>query len=203
TSPQSAGSASTTTVTVAIEDALGSRATSNSSAIAASLGTSCTGAGGGNVVTASSGATTQGAAQFLFTSNGAYTGCVVTFTSSGLSGTSATIVFNPGAADHLGCTFSPTSIAASGGTTAVGLVNVEDQLNNNVNAGTFSVNFSGSGSGATSLQTTNPQTMSSGVATYIVKATGTVGTDTYTPSISSGGTLPTVVANQTCQISTY
>ncbi len=202
TSPQSAGSASTTTVTVAIEDALGSRVTSSTSAITASLGTSCTGAGGGNVVKASSGSTTQGAAQFLFTSNGAYTGCTVTFTSGSLGSTTATLVFNPGAADHLGCTFSPTTMTATNGS-SVALVNVEDQANNNVNSGTYSVNLAESGSGASSLQTANPQTMTSGVATYLVKSTGTVGTDTYTPSISSGGTLPVIVANQTCQIVTY
>ncbi len=202
-SPHSAGSASTTTLTVALKDALGSRVTSSTAAITATLDSStCTGAGGGDVVIASSGATTQGQAVFKFTSNGSYSGCRVTFTSSGVSSTSATIVFTPGAADHLGCTFSPSAILNSGTSTSVALVYVKDQAGNNVLSGSYSILFSyTSGSGVTTLQTSNPQTMSSGVASYIVKSTTTVGTDTYTPSLYTNTTaLPYVVANSTCQI---
>ncbi len=202
TSPGSAGSASTTTVTVAIEDALGSRVSSATTTITPNLdSTSCTGAGGGNVVTTWFGATSGGLATFRFTSNGAYSGCIVTFTASGLSSTSATIVFTPGAADHLGCVFSPTVMAASGGS-SVALVHVEDQANNYLTTGSYSVQFSlSAGSGVSSLQTTNPQTMTSGVATFLVRATGPVGTDTYTPSLYTyTRTLPNIVANHTCVI---
>lgn len=201
-SPHAAGSASLTKVTVAIRDALGSRATSSSLTITATLDTTtCTGAGGGNVVIAASGTTSNGQAVFQFTSNGAYTGCTVTFTASGLSSTTAAIVFTPGAADHLGCTFSPSTINDDGSSTSVGLVRVRDQSNNDLTTGSYSVTFSrSSGSGATTLLTSSPQTMTNGVVTFLVRsvASGTTGTDTYTPALYTG-TLPNVVANTTCQ----
>ena len=207
TSPVTASASSSITVSVAVEDAVGSRVSNSGASISASPGTSsCTGAGGGNVGGTTSATASSGVATFTFTSKGAYSGCNVTFSSSGLSSTIATIVFNPGAADHLGCSFSPTSFAASSSTYAVALVQVEDALGNAVNSGTYAVNFTyqssdSHGGIATTLQTTNPQTMSSGLATYQVKGTGTVGTDTYIPSISSGGSL--TGTNTTCQIVAY
>lgn len=200
-SPHAAGSASLTKVTVALRDALGTIVTSSTTPITATLDTStCMGAGGGNVVLSSSGATTGGRAEFRFTSNGAYSGCSVTFTATGVSSTTTTMVFTAGAADHLGCVFSPSQIVKDGSSISVGLVKLRDQANNDVTTGSYQVNFSRtSGDGVTTLVTTNPQTMSNGVASFTVRSTTTVGTDTYTPSLSSG-TLPNVVANTGCQV---
>jgi hypothetical protein len=204
-SPHPAGSASAslTKVTVVVQDALGSQVTSATNAITATLDSgSCTGAGGGDVVISSSGATSGGQAVFQFTSNGAYSGCRVNFSSGSLTSTSTTLVFTPGAADHLTCGFNPTVISATAGSTSVALVRVADQSGNALTTGSYSVNFSFTrGDGVTSLVTSNPQTMSNGVASFTVKSTGAVGTDTYTPSLSTG-TLPNIVANQTCQIQT-
>ena len=204
TSPVAASASSVITVTVAVEDAVGDRISNSTATVTASLdSSSCTGAGGGNVTGTSSATASSGYATFTFTSAGAYSGCVVTFSSSGLSNATATIVYTPGSADHLGCVFTPTSIPANTSYTAVGLVTVRDVLGNVVNSGSYSVNFVYSSSDphggvATSLQTASPQTMTNGTAAFTVKATGTIGTDTYTPSIASGGTLSGT--NTTCQI---
>ncbi|MDE3102062.1 MAG: hypothetical protein KGJ98_07475 [Chloroflexota bacterium] len=206
-SPHAAGSSSKTTVTVAIFDAVGHQVTgANSTSITATLDTSgsCTGAGGGSVGISSSNPITSsgGQAVFTFTSDGAYTGCAVTFTASGLSSASTTMVFTAGSADHLGCTFSPNPIIDDGSSTSAALVYVKDQVGNNLLSGSYSVNLTyQSGSGVTTLLTSNPQTMSSGVATFQVRSTTAVGTDTYKPSLASGS-LPDAVADQSCQIST-
>jgi hypothetical protein len=201
-SPHPAGSSSLTKVKVAVKDALGSRVTSSSLAITAALDSNtCASAGGGNVVISVSPATSGGQAEFEFTSNGAYSACLVSFTASGITGASATIVFTPGSADHLGCTFSPSTITANGSSTSVALVRLKDQSGNDISVGSYSVQLARSSGSYTTLVTANPQTMSNGLATFTVQSTTTIGTDTYTPSLYTG-TLPTVVSNTTCTIVT-
>src|SRR4029077_496062 len=135
-----------------------------------------------------------GRATFAFRSAGGYSGCVITFSSTGLTGTSTTMTWTAGAADHLGCVFSPPSIAPDGSSSSTAQVTARDSANNIVNTNNYTVTFSlTASSGSTTLLTAppypNPQTMTGGYAYFLVKSTMTVGTDTYTPS-TTFGSLP-------------
>ena len=83
---------SCTTIVVTVQDVNGSLVTSdNGQSIGATMDTNtCTQAGGGNVILDSSTTTTSGKATFVFRSAGAYSGCTITFTRSGLSSVNAT-----------------------------------------------------------------------------------------------------------------
>ncbi len=199
-SPHAAGSSSLTTVTVDVQDAAGQRVTSSTTPITPTLDSAtCTGEGGGNVFISSYGSTTNGRALFQFTSFGAYPGCTVTFTAGGLSPATSFIAFMPGDADHLGCAFTPTSIR-NDGSTASARVTVRDRAGNKVAAGSYSVAITRTaGGGSTSVVTYGSQTMSAGVATFLVSSTPAFGADTYTPVLMSGS-LPNAVANTSCTI---
>jgi adhesin/invasin len=199
---------SCTIVRVTLNDVNGNRVTGNSSTIvtAALDGDSCTGAGGGPVTavsltdTASSGRTT-----FAFTSRGAYSACSVTFSATGLTSVTTTMTWTPGGADHLSCSFSPIAIVNDGSSTSNATVKVRDSLNNSVSTGSYSVTFTRTAqtnvSGSTTLLTSNPQTTSGGSATYTVKSTANLGTDTYTPTITSGSSPTLTGTNTSCPIS--
>ncbi len=201
-SPHAAGSASLTTVTVEIQDASGNRITSSTLPVSVTLDPStCTGASPGSVAISSWGSTSAGRAVFQLTSYGAYTACVATFTAAGLSATTASLVFTSASADHVGCAFTPSWLLNNGSMVSVAVVALQDQAGNNVALGSYSVSFSlTTGTGATSVLTSSPQTMINGTATFLVRATNAVGTDTYTPSVS-GIVLPNVAANSSCSIS--
>ena len=180
---------SCTTILVAVRDANGALVTgSNGLAITASLDSAtCTGATPGNATLADSTTTSNGVATFVFKSAGAYTGCRITFSSGTLTGNSTTAVWNGGGADHLACSFSPTSIPPNGTAISTATVTVRDTAGNIV-PGTYSVSFSRTAGGTTSFNSTqNPQTTVGGYAYFNVGAQTTVGTDTYTPSIYGAG----------------
>jgi hypothetical protein len=85
---------STMTLTVDIQDANGLRITSSGALVTMQFDpTTCTGASGGNVFAPSgqSVLANQGRATFTLRSDGAYPGCILTFASSGLTGTNATV----------------------------------------------------------------------------------------------------------------
>jgi len=185
---------SCTTIVVAVRDANGSLETSDSGrAITVSFDSgTCTGATPGNVtqVDAANSLTSSGSATLVFTSAGAYPNCRITFSSGTLTGTSTTGTWTSGAADHLTCSFSPNPIPPDNTSISVGTVVVRDSVGNVVTTGSYSVSFSRTAGAATSLQTANPQTTTAGYAYFTVKAGTGAGTDTYTPTIASGTTLP-------------
>ncbi len=200
--PRPAGSASLTNVTVAILDGAGTQVSRSALPIAATLAGNCTGAGGGDVVLSSTGATSGGQAAFQLTSNGAYAGCAVIFTANGVSPTQASIAFLAGPADHLGCSFLPSTITANGSSTAAALVTVLDQLGNGVASGSYTVLLSRTGGDGVTLPiTTRAQITAAGIASFQIRSvTTSVGADVYTPSLSAG-TLPRVSPDRTCVIS--
>jgi adhesin/invasin len=191
---------SCTTIVLAIRDANGAQVTSDSGrAITVSFDSgTCTGATPGNVTLSDSTTTSGGSATIDLKSAGAYPNCRITFSSGTLTGTSTTATWTGGAADHLACSFSPNPIPPDNTAISVGTVSVRDSAGNVVN-GSYSVNFSRTGGGGvTSQQTANPQTTTNGLAYFTVKANTSTGTDTYTPSIASGSTLPGT--NTSCTI---
>jgi hypothetical protein len=150
---------------------------------------------------------------FAFESKGAYSACSVTFTGSTAGGatlasTTATLTWTPGAADHLTCGVTPSSLPrADGAATAVVTVRVKDLNNNTQPAGSYSVtlnqstlNNAGAGPTSTTLLTTNPQMTSGGSTQYTVRATTTAGTDNFAPVITSGSLPSLPGTNTTCQI---
>ena len=192
---------SCTTVVVAVRDANGALVTSdNGRAITASFDSgTCTGATPGNASLSDSTTTSSGSATLVFKSAGAYANCRITFTSGSLSGTSTTATWTPAAADHLTCSFSPTPIPPDNASVSVGTVAVRDAAGNVVTTGSYSVSFSRTAGATTSLTTSSPQTTAGGYAYFTVKAGSTTGTDTYTPTIASGTTLPGT--NTGCSVS--
>ncbi len=150
-------------------------------------------------VDASHSLTSSGTATLVFTSAGAYPNCRITFSSGSLTGTSVNATWTAGAADHLTCSFSPNPIPPDNTTISVGTVAVRDSVGNVVTTGSYSVSFSRTARATTTLQTANPQATSAGYAYFTVKAGTTAGTDTYTPTIATGPTLPGT--NSGCPIS--
>jgi hypothetical protein len=202
-SPHQAGSGSLTLVTVAIQDALGTQVGRSTLPITATLdATTCTGAGGGNVMASSPGSTARGQAVFQFTSNGAYGACIARFATADARPTQTSMVFAPGGADHLGCAFTPSTIAADGSSNASALVTVQDALNNIVTAGSYSVSFvRTAGDGVTVVMTRGMPVMVDGVVAVLVRsATITPGADIYTPSVVNG-TLAHTAPDRTCTVS--
>jgi len=203
---------SCTIVRVTINDVNGNRVTGDQTTVvtAALDSNTCTGATptiAGDVATpATTDTASSGRATFAFTSQGAYSACSVTFTGTTTTGTvltsaTTTMAWTAGGADHLTCSFSPRTIVSDGSATSSGTVKVRDQLGNTVTTGSYSVSFSGT-STATTQVTSSPQTSANGSASFTVKSIALAnGTDTYTPSITSGSspTLPLVVPNTTCQ----
>jgi len=196
---------SCTIVRVTLNDVNGNRVTGNSTTVvtATTDANTCTGAGGGDVATvATTDTASSGRTTFAFTSKGAYSACSVTFSSTGLTSVTTTMTWTAGGADHLNCSFSPRTIVSDGSSTSNGTVRVRDVNGNTVTTGSYSISFSGT-STATTQVTSSPQTSSNGSAVFTVKSINLAnGTDTYTPSITSGSspTLPLVAPNTTCQI---
>ena len=139
--------------------------------------------------------TTAGQATFTFSSSAATAGCTVSFTDTtapGVTGVTATIVFNPGAAAALACSFSPSPIAADGAATSAGAVVVTDANGNATNSGTYSVSFNRTSGTATTLLTSSPQSTSGGSATFAVRSIAAhPGVDTYQASGTIGSTAAT------------
>lgn len=192
--------ASCTTIVVGVADVNGALVTSdNGRSITATPQSSCTGAGGGDVAVRNSPTTSGGKATFVLSSRGAYNGCVITFSSSGIGSANATAVWNGSGADHFACTFSPSPIVADGASQSAGVVTVRDSLNNVVLNGTYSVSFQRVSGNSTVLQTSSPQNTVGGYATFWVRSTTTAGTDTYGP-VPSGFTLPGTNTSCTVQV---
>jgi adhesin/invasin len=205
---------SCTIVRVTVNDVNGNRVTGATGASAITItaaldANTCTGAGGGSAVSVNpTDATSSGRSTFAFSSQGAYSACSVTFSAmagtppSALTSVTTTMTWTAGGADHLNCSFSPRTIVSDGSSTSAGTVRVRDVNGNTVTTGNYSISFSGT-STATTQVTSSPQTSSNGSAVFTVKSIALAnGTDTYTPSITSGSspTLPLVAPNTTCQI---
>ena len=190
-------------VVVEVRDFNGARLTSDSgrTVVASFDQNSCATASGGAANQAGSTLTSAGRATFAFRSQGVYSGCIVTFSSTGLAGTSATLTWTGGAADHLMCTLLPSPIAADGASTANGQVTVRDASNNILAGYNYSVIFSRTSGLSTVLVGSNQQTMVNGVANFTVRSTQTVGSDTYIPSIAPGGpVLPHAAVSCTVEV---
>ena len=194
----SSNEASCTTIVVLVRDVNGNIVTSDSGrTITPSFGGNCAGSGGGSVSTASSTTTSGGKATFTFRSQGAYSGCSITFTSAGISSVTTNAVWNAGPANHLACTFSPNPIPPDNTATSGGVVSVVDSFGNVVTNGVYSVNFARISGSATVQVTAGPQNTNGGYATFIVRSSNSTGSDTYGPSLSSGSLSG---SNTTCQI---
>src|SRR5205814_8977321 len=136
---------------------------------------------------------TQGRATFQVSSFAVYPACAVSFNGSGLTGTNTAVRFDPGAPDHLSCTFDPVTIRNDGLAVSTATIRVRDVNNNAVtNTGPYSITFVRSSGTSTSILTGSPQLTVNGVATFTVRATQVVGLDAYNATITTG-TLPTLV----------
>lgn len=206
-SPRVAGSGSLTTVTVDVQDANGKRVTSSVATVSVQLvSPGCAGAPGGDVSAASPVAfAAQGRSTFTFQSSGAYTGCALTFISTGLAGTVTTILFTPGAPDHLSCSFTPTTIRNDHGVSmATATVQVRDVNGNAVTTGSpYRITFTRTSGGSTAVLTSSPQPTVGGAASFTVRSTAAVGDDGFVASITSGShpTLPRPTTPTACVIS--
>jgi hypothetical protein len=194
-SPKIAGGTSTLSITVEVQDARGQRITSSNALITMGFDvTTCTGAPGGSVYSPS-GSTlgaTQGRAVFQLSSFGAYPACVVTLNAGGLAGTNTTVRFDPGAPDHLACTFNPTAILNNSLAISTATVRVLDVRGNPVtNTGPYSITFLRSSGTSTTILTGSPVMTVNGAATFNVRSTSVVGLDAYNATITQG-TLPTL-----------
>jgi len=197
-------------VRLLITDANGNRVTGNNTTVvtAALDANTCTGAGqsgtnnvaGAGSTSATTSTAASGGVTFAFTSTGAYSGCLVTFTATGLASTTATLVWTAGSPDHLSCKFAPANIPADSSATSVATVRVRDSLGNSTGTGTYSVTFTGGGASET-LLTANPQTTSAGTTSFTVRSTAVQGTDTWTPTITSGSSPTLSGTNVSCPIS--
>jgi hypothetical protein len=176
-------------VVVEMRDYNGARITSdNGRAVVASLDpNTCTTAAGGAAQVMQSSTTVAGRATIAFRSPGTYAGCVVTINSAGLSGTSTTLAWTGGGAHHLMCTLLPARIAADAASEATGQVTVRDAGNNIVTGYNYSVIFNRTFGLSTMIIGTNQKTLDNGFANFTVRSTQTVGTDTYSPMMGSGG----------------
>jgi hypothetical protein len=206
-SPQPVGSAGLLTVTVDVQDANSLRVTSSNALVTMQFDpTSCTGAPGGNAFAPNGQAilASQGRATFTLRSDGAYPACVVTLNSSGVTGTNTAVRFDPGAPDHLTCTFAPTAILADGVAVATATVRVRDALNNTVAAGgPWSITLVRAAGTFTSMVTSNPQLTVAGAANFTVRSTTMLGADSYSASITAATqpTLPNPTTPQACTVS--
>jgi hypothetical protein len=180
---------SCTRVVVEVRDFNGARLTGDSShPIAATPdAASCGTATAVPVTQAAFTGEVAGRATFAFRSQGSYAACVITFSSSGLSGTNGSFTWTGGGADHLACTLLPVSIANDGASQANGEVTARDASNNIVTGSNFTVIFSRTAGNSTVLVGSNQQTMVNGFANFTVRSTQTAGSDTYIPSMGFGG----------------
>ncbi len=122
--------------------------------------------------------------------------CTATATSAGLTPAAATISFaGSGVATHLVASASPNPIPPNGSSQSTITVCVKDAANNTVTAANDSIDlsFSSSTGGTnhgTTLLSSSPQIASAGCASFFVRSTTTMATDTYIASDLSR-TLPT------------
>jgi len=194
------------TVTVQLNDANGNRVTGMTTghvlkvtyATSGTAGSGCPAAltpASGATATTSVTTTSAGRATFTFSSTAATAGCMVTFSDNSsplVTTTTATIVFNPGPATGLACSFSPTPIVADGASTSAGLVQVIDGNGNPTNSGVYSVSFTRISGTSTTLLTTSPQSTSGGAVTFSVRSVaGSPGADKYQASGTIGSTSAT------------
>jgi hypothetical protein len=188
---------SCTTIVVGVQDVNGALVTNdNGQTITATLDSStCSGAGGGAVANRGSTLTSSGKATFVFSSQGAYANCTITFSRASVSSVSTTAVWSPGGADHLACVFAPTPIPPDNNAQSFATVSVRDSLGNALGTGTYSVSFSRVSGSATVMLTSSPQQMTGGYAVFAVRSQTTVGSDTYGPAMAQGS-LPG--SNTTC-----
>jgi hypothetical protein len=181
---------SCTLITVGVQDGNGNLITDpagNGRTINATFDPgSCSGNGGGTPNVAQSTTTTAGKATFAIRSGGAYSACVITFSSTSVASANTTVQWTAGGADHLGCSFTPPTITADGASQSSGIVSVQDVAGNPVSSGAYGVRFDHSSGNSTVLITSSTQTTSNGFATFVVRSTTTVGSDLYTPSLTSG-----------------
>jgi hypothetical protein len=106
--------------------------------------------------------------------------CTATFAASGLSSATAPLQFTGfGTADHLKVTVSPTSIPANGVSTTTATVCVVDLAGNKVTTATDQVFLSRTGTANTLIISADPSSASSGCATFTVRSSTSVGTDTF------------------------
>lgn len=183
-------------VTVQLNDANGNRVTGLSTGHPISVTYSTSGTAGsgcpaaltpatGATVTTSTATTTAGQATFTFSATSATSGCTLTFTDTTVSSATgtATIVFTPGPAAGLACTFAPNPIVADGASTSVATVQVIDANGNPTNSGTYAVTFAEASGSSTALVTTSPQNTSNGAVTFTVRSvSGSPGNDSYQAS---------------------
>jgi hypothetical protein len=202
----SASSGSTCDLTVQVQDAAGNQVFGptaltltmtqpNSATLCGASVVSTVPAGGtGNPATASTSA--SGTTVKFTISDAIAEACTATATSTGLTAAAATISFTgAGTPTHLVATASPNPIPANGSSQSTITVCVKDAANNTVTTVTDSIDLAfssstGGSSHGTTLLTTSPQTTSSGCATFIVRSTTTMATDTYNATDLSR-TLPT------------
>ena len=152
--------------------------------------------GTGNPATATTAGATGSTVKFTINDAVAQT-CDATGSSTSFTGGTATgqaSFTGFGTATNLGApTFTPNPIPANGVATSSVTVCVRDASGNKVTSGTGStdsISLIRTGT-ATTLVTSNPQTASSGCATFTVQSTTTAGTDTYTASdVSRSGITP-------------
>jgi hypothetical protein len=187
---------STCDVTVQVQDAGGNKVfgptpvtltmnqPNTTTACGATVNSSTPAGGSGNPATAS---TSSSGTTVKFTISDAIAeACTATATSSGLTPAASTISFiGSGAATHLTASASPNPIPANGSSQSTITVCVKDAANNTVTGATDSIDlvFTSSTGGTahgTSLATSTPQVASAGCATFILRSTTTMATDTYT-----------------------
>jgi len=207
TATTSSSAGSTCDVTVQVQDAGGNKVFGptpitltmdqpNTSVVCGASVTATTPAGGaGNPATASSSST--GTTVKFTIADAVAEACTATATSAGLTPASTTISFTgTGAVTHLAASASPNPIPANGVSQSTISVCLKDGANNTVTSATDSINlaFTSSTGGTahgTTLLSASPQSAVSGCATFDVRSTTTMATDTYTASDNSR-TLPSV-----------
>ena len=197
---------STCDLTVQVQDAAGNQVFGptpisltmtqpNSATLCGATVTTTTPAGGsGNPATASTSA--SGTTVKFTIADAVAEACTATATSTGLTPATATISFTgSGTPTHLVATASPNPIPANGSSQSTITVCVKDAANNTVTSVTDSIDLAfssstGGSSHGTTLLTASPQSTSGGCATFIVRSTTTMATDTYNATDLSR-TLPT------------
>jgi len=192
----SSSSSSTCDVTVQVQDAGGNKVFGptaitltmnqpNTTTLCGATVTSTTPTGGGGNPAIASTSSTGTTVKFTI-SDAVAEACTATATSSGLTPAATTISFTgTGAATHLVATASPSPIPANGSSQSTISVCVKDAANNTVTGATDSIDlvFTSSTGGTahgTTLISTTPQASSGGCATFTVRSTTTMATDTYT-----------------------
>ena len=187
---------STCAVTVQVQDAGGNQVFGptnvtltmtqpNTATLCGATVTATTPAGGvGNPATATT--SSSGTTVAYTIADAVSEACTATATSAGLTPSTSTISFlGAGPATHLVATSSPNPIPANGSSQSTITVCVKDAANNTVTGATDSIDlvFTSSTGGAahgTSLVSATPQASISGCASFAVRSTTTMATDTYT-----------------------